>query len=50
MYRKKTSRVWYSPGFQVSGHLEIKGTSLFLMGFNPWGHKRVGHNLVTKQQ
>ena len=21
-----------------------------LAGHNPWGHKRVGHNLVTKQQ
>ena len=21
-----------------------------LAGYNPWGHKRVGHNLVTKQQ
>ena len=21
-----------------------------LMGYSPWGHKRVGHNLVTKQQ
>jgi len=19
-------------------------------GYNPWGHKRIGHNLVTKQQ
>ena len=21
-----------------------------LVGYNPWGHKRVGHNLATKQQ
>ena len=21
-----------------------------LAGFSPWGHKRIGHNLVTKQQ
>ena len=21
-----------------------------LVGYGPWGHKRVGHNLVTKQQ
>ena len=21
-----------------------------LLGYNPWGHKRVGHDLVTKQQ
>ena len=21
-----------------------------LMGYSPWGRKRVGHNLVTKQQ
>ena len=21
-----------------------------LVGYSPWGHKRVGHNLVTKQQ
>ena len=21
-----------------------------LVGYNPWGHKRVGYNLVTKQQ
>ena len=21
-----------------------------LEGYSPWGHKRVGHNLVTKQQ
>ena len=20
------------------------------MGYGPWGHRRVGHNLVTKQQ
>ena len=21
-----------------------------LVGYSPWGHKRVGHNLATKQQ
>ena len=21
-----------------------------LAGYSPWGHKRVGHNLTTKQQ
>ena len=21
-----------------------------MLGYSPWGHKRVGHNLVTKQQ
>ena len=21
-----------------------------LVGYSPWGHKRIGHNLVTKQQ
>ena len=21
-----------------------------LVGYSPWGHKRVGHDLVTKQQ
>ena len=21
-----------------------------LVGYHPWGHKRVGHNLATKQQ
>ena len=21
-----------------------------LVGYSPWGHKRVGHNLTTKQQ
>jgi len=21
-----------------------------LLGYSPWGHKRVGHNVVTKQQ
>jgi len=21
-----------------------------LVGYNPWGHKRVGHDLATKQQ
>ena len=21
-----------------------------LVGYSPWGHKRVGHNLITKQQ
>ena len=21
-----------------------------LVGYSPWGHKRVGHNLMTKQQ
>ena len=22
---------------------------LCLVGYNPWGHRRVGHNLATKQ-
>ena len=29
---------------------ETPWTERSLMGLSPWGHKRIGHDLVTKQQ
>ena len=53
--RKRGSDPWVR---EVPG--EGNGTSVFLSGkydeqknmagYSPWGHKRVRHNLVTKQQ
>ena len=49
-----------TPGLRRSPEKEIATHSIVLpgkcygqrslAGYSPWGHKRVGHNLATKQQ
>ena len=35
---------------QYSGLENLKYSTRSLVGYSPWGHERVGHNLASKQQ
>ena len=40
------SRIWQPTPVFLSGQSHGQRS---LVGFSPWGHERVGHDLVTKQ-
>ena len=45
--RSPWRRKWQPTPVFLPGNFHGQG---ILAGYGPWGHKRVGHNLATKQQ
>ena len=40
-------RAWQPTSVSFPGESHAQRS---LVGYSPWGHKKIGHNLVTKQQ